>query len=110
LSFIANSLNIDNADLLELDQSNLNELKLKEILGVGNKKQIFVYVDGGNTFYLQKFILQSNLFNHLECEDTEYIYLGCSAGAIVAGKSIETAFWKGYASSSLPCSYQYHHL
>jgi len=51
-----------------------------------------VFVDGGNTFYLR------------HCMDawldafraSEAVYVGVSAGAIVAGRRCDTALWKGW--------------
>jgi dipeptidase E len=56
-----------------------------------------IYVDGGNTFYLQKYIYTTKFWHivkpHLE---SGTLYIGSSAGAIVAGKTIATAYWKGW--------------
>lgn len=78
--------------MLELD--NTAESKLKEALeGI-----TAIYVDGGNTFYLQKHVLKTNFWNLFEeqFKNSMCLYVGASAGAIVAGVSISTAYWKGW--------------
>jgi len=80
-------------DILELDAPNLDKEKLSVTLSDSD----IVYVDGGNTFYLQYHLQRSNFW---EIADTllenNRLYIGASAGAIVAGRSIETAYWKGW--------------
>ena len=63
----------------------------------------FIYIDGGNTFWLHycmekggwSDLLQSLLTN------SPTVYCGCSAGAIVAGTHVETACWKGWDDPSI---------
>jgi len=57
-----------------------------------------VYVLGGNTFYLLYHMRRSGLdvLIRRRVLDEGLLYVGCSAGAIVAGRSISTAFWKGW--------------
>lgn len=93
LQGISSALDMQESEILELDSPNLCKNKLSEILNGAS----VLYVDGGNTFYLQKFILQTNFWSiaknalHNNC-----VYIGASAGGIVAGRSIETAYWKGW--------------
>jgi len=48
-----------------------------------------LYVDGGNTFYLQKHLTLSKFWEYAdEVLKNGCVYVGCSAGAIVAGKYI----------------------
>jgi Peptidase family S51 len=58
----------------------------------------FVYVEGGNTFWLQHCLERSgklkDLQNLLVGESSTTVYCGKSAGAIVAGARIDTATWK----------------
>jgi len=58
----------------------------------------FVYVQGGNTFWLYHCLHKGNwkdsLVTLLQRDDTYTI--GVSAGAILAGASMETACWKGW--------------
>ena len=54
-------------------------------------------MDGGNTFYLQKYILETDFWNVAQNTlRNGCVYIGASAGGTVAGKSIETAYWKGW--------------
>eukprot|EP00471_Norrisiella_sphaerica_P013864 CAMPEP_0184495142 /NCGR_PEP_ID=MMETSP0113_2-20130426/30489_1 /TAXON_ID=91329 /ORGANISM="Norrisiella sphaerica, Strain BC52" /LENGTH=283 /DNA_ID=CAMNT_0026881201 /DNA_START=120 /DNA_END=967 /DNA_ORIENTATION=+ len=57
-----------------------------------------IYVDGGNTFWLMHHIRQSGFLDicrKMVCEES-CVYVGLSAGAIVACEHIGTAFWKGW--------------
>jgi hypothetical protein len=57
-----------------------------------------IWVTGGNTFYLWHHMKRSGvdeLVRRRVLEDGA-LYVGCSAGAIVAGSSIRTAYWKGW--------------
>jgi len=57
-----------------------------------------VYVLGGNTFYLLWHMRRSGLDAMIQRRVLQEgaVYVGCSAGSIVAGRSISTAFWKGW--------------
>ena len=57
-----------------------------------------IYVLGGNTFYLLHHMRRSGLDELVRRRVLEQgaLYVGCSAGSIVAGRSISTAFWKGW--------------
>jgi peptidase E len=83
------------AELLELDnQQQNNQKRIEEILdGID-----ILYVDGGNTFYLQKYLHESQLWASVlpKIQSGSCVYIGASAGAIVAGQSISTAYWKGW--------------
>jgi peptidase E len=63
-----------------------------------------IYVEGGNTFWLQHCIEKGNysaLITEACTGPNGSVYCGKSAGAIVAGKSIETATWKGWDDPSV---------
>lgn len=96
MEYIRQTLSLAQSTLLELDSQDIlsNRAKAEDLL----KKARVVYVDGGNTFYLQKCLLQSNFWDMLEdpLADGRCTYMGCSAGAIVAGLSASTAYWKGW--------------
>jgi Peptidase family S51 len=69
-----------------------------------------VYVQGGNTFWLhhclEKSGRKSDLVTLLQSETT--FYCGASAGAILAGASMEVACWKGWDDPSVvPCRSTY---
>jgi dipeptidase E len=55
-----------------------------------------IYVNGGNTFYLLYWFNKSGLTQVISelLENTEKIYVGISAGSIIAGPNIELAGWK----------------
>ncbi|CAM9270341.1 unnamed protein product [Phaeothamnion confervicola] len=57
-----------------------------------------IYVDGGNTFYLQHFIRRTGFAAAIDelVRRRGAVYIGVSAGAIVAGRSASTALWKGW--------------
>ena len=63
-------------------------------------KPHLIYVEGGNTFWLQYCIEKGDYFKDIKdaCVGPHAfaMYCGKSAGAIVAGTSIETALWKGW--------------
>eukprot|EP00931_Biecheleriopsis_adriatica_P003908 TRINITY_DN105657_c0_g1_i1.p1 TRINITY_DN105657_c0_g1~~TRINITY_DN105657_c0_g1_i1.p1 ORF type:complete len:282 (-),score=57.44 TRINITY_DN105657_c0_g1_i1:32-877(-) len=55
-------------------------------------------VSGGNTFYLQAAVLGSG-FSRIAARHAGELglpYVGQSAGGIVAGRTVHTAFWKGW--------------
>ena len=75
-----------------IDIAGKTETDLRKILEGFN----VVYVQGGNTFYLLKSIKESG-FNTIikELIENGVVYIGVSAGSIIAGPTIETATWKG---------------
>jgi len=94
-SLLSEIFDIKDIKILDLDKDTLPETK-SEIHDIFHDASI-VYVDGGNTFYLQAHILKSNFWKHINPYlDQGCLYIGASAGAIVAGKSVQTAYWKGW--------------
>ena len=56
-----------------------------------------VWVAGGNTFFLWHHMRRSGMDKLVKRRVEEgALYVGCSAGSIVAGEHISTAFWKGW--------------
>jgi len=56
-----------------------------------------IYVQGGNTFYLLKWVKESGFDAVIEeLIGRGKIYIGVSAGSIIAGPDIEIAGWKGF--------------
>merc|ERR1712032_478452 len=57
-----------------------------------------VYVEHGNTFYLRYHMHTSGLDKVLPAlvRHSGLVYVGASSGAVVAGRSISTALWKGW--------------
>lgn len=78
--------NIEEIDIEGKKESQLMKLlELKDI----------IFVEGGNTFYLLKAMRQCNFERVLrKLLKLGKVYIGASAGSIVAGKTIETAGWK----------------
>ena len=63
-----------------------------------------IYVEGGNTFWLQHCIEKGNYSQSIidACTgEAGAVYCGKSAGAIVAGDEISTATWKGWDDPSV---------
>lgn len=75
----------------DIDIKGKTEQELRKILA---DKDI-IYVQGGNTFYLLKYVRESG-FDKVAKEliNKGIIYVGVSAGSIIAGPTIETANWK----------------
>ncbi|CAK9062722.1 Glutathione gamma-glutamylcysteinyltransferase [Durusdinium trenchii] len=69
---------------------------LKSALGTEGKGLLFV--DGGNTFWPLILRKRSGLGEALrELRSlSPFAYVGISAGAILAGKTCDTAYWKGW--------------
>ena len=65
-------------------------------------KPHLIYVEGGNTFWLQYCIEKGDwnwtddLLTACTGNDAYAVYVGKSAGAIVAGSRVDTATWKGW--------------
>lgn len=78
--------NVEEIDIEGKKESQVMELlKLKDI----------IYVEGGNTFYLLKAMRRCNFGRVIrKLLKLGKVYIGVSAGSIVAGRTIETAGWK----------------
>lgn len=77
--------------ITEIDLKQENEESLNEKL----KDFDVVFVEGGNTFYLMKYIRESGFDKAIKLFlDRGGIYLGVSAGSYVAGPDISPAQWK----------------
>lgn len=75
----------------DVDIEGKNENEIRNLL---TGKDI-IYVQGGNTFYLLKAIKESGFDKVIkELIDKGVIYVGVSAGSIVAGPTIEVCNWK----------------
>ncbi len=60
-----------------------------------------VYVCGGNTFMILKRLKETGLFSFIaEQMNLGAVYVGVSAGSIIAGKNIEIAGWGSQADSN----------
>lgn len=93
------ALNGGDPILIELDNEEFiqHPTKLREALEACS----VIYVDGGNTFYLQKAMRDANFWEIAlpiltSGGEAGKCYMGCSAGGICAGESIKTALFKGW--------------
>jgi dipeptidase E len=78
--------------IADLDLVGKNRIELQALLG---DKDI-IYVQGGNTFYLLHHVRESNFDEVVKrLIDRGIIYIGVSAGSIIAGQTIETSVWRG---------------
>ena len=76
----------------EIDIEGRDEHELRKALA---DKDI-IYVQGGNTFFLLKCVRESGFDKVVkDLIEEGVIYIGVSAGSIIAGPTIETAGWKG---------------
>lgn len=76
----------------ELDIKGENEQSLTDKF----KKFDVVFVEGGNTFYLLKYMRDSGFKKAVKTFlDRGGVYLGLSAGSITMGQNIEPSVWKG---------------
>jgi peptidase E len=90
--FVRNVLGFDSVEMLEIDHADMTPTKIRDAV----EEAGCIYVAGGNTFYLQKHIIRSQFWEGIKSSlERGCIYIGQSAGAIVAGPTIETAYWKG---------------
>jgi len=75
----------------EYDIEGKTENQIKEFL----EPKDIIYVEGGNTFYLLNAMRKCNFEKVLQkLLKQGIVYMGVSAGAIVAGKTIQTSDWK----------------
>ncbi len=75
----------------DIDIEGKNQVQLMKLL----ERKDIIYVQGGNTFYLLKHIRKSGFDKVVKKLIRKGVmYVGVSAGTMVAGKSIETADWK----------------
>jgi len=83
--------------IIELDLKKENKNSLRDRL----KDFDVLFVEGGNTFYLLKYIRESGFDEALKLFlKRGGIYLGVSAGTMVTGLNIESANWK-YADKNI---------
>lgn len=75
----------------EVDIEGKNEHELLKLL----EENDIIYVEGGNTFYLLNAMRQCNFEKVIRnLLKQGKVYIGVSAGSIVAGKTIRTSNWK----------------
>ena len=75
----------------DIDIEGKNEVELRDLL----KDKDIIYVQGGNTFYLLKYVQESGFDKVVkELIEKGVIYIGVSAGSYIACPTIEMATWK----------------
>ncbi|MEK6964196.1 MAG: Type 1 glutamine amidotransferase-like domain-containing protein [Nanoarchaeota archaeon] len=78
----------------QVEEVDLKTCQLEELFGRLSFCDV-IYTNGGNTFYLLDWIRKSGFDRFIEpLLGMGKIYLGVSAGSIIAGPSIEVAGWK----------------
>ncbi len=78
----------------EIDIEGKNYAQLMRLLEVKD----IIFVEGGNTFYLMRAIRQSGFEKAIrKLLKMGKVYIGVSAGSMVAGKTIITSVWRGEA-------------
>lgn len=87
--------------LLELDRPDIKQFLNAVLQSCQHDQHVCVFMDGGNTFYLQKHLILSDFWVWLEaCEQAVHngnmTFIGSSAGSIAASSTISTAYWKGW--------------
>lgn len=80
-----NEIGIKNIHLIDLEQGETLPLNTD-----------IIYVSGGNTFHLMYYVRQSNFIKSIkDVLAKKGLYIGVSAGSIIIGNSIESAFVAG---------------
>lgn len=86
--------NLQKTGIREIDDIDISKLEDRnEWLKVLQEADI-VWVEGGNTFYLLKQFKESGLNRSIKNTLKDKLYVGVSAGSIIAGPNIELAGWK----------------
>jgi len=96
ISFMQNDLNIMKEEIKfnveEVDIEGKTEAQVMNLLAFKD----IIFVEGGNTFYLLKAMRACNFEKIIRKLLQEgKVYIGSSAGSIVAGRTIQTAGWDG---------------
>ena len=78
-----------------IEEVDIDGKKESEVMNLLSLKDV-IYVEGGNTFYLLKAMRDCNFEKVIrKLLKKGKVYIGASAGSIVAGKTIKTAGWLG---------------
>ncbi len=78
-----------------IEEVDIEGKNMGQLMKIFQPKDI-IFVEGGNTFYLMKAIRQSGFDKAIKkLLKQGKVYIGVSAGSIVAGKKIKTAEWLG---------------
>ncbi len=100
LSFVQRDLDIMKEVGFNVEEIDIEGKKESEVMKLLELKDI-IFVEGGNTFYLLKAMRRCNFERVIKkLLKLGKVYIGVSAGSIVAGRTIETAGW-GNADKNL---------
>jgi dipeptidase E len=96
LDYLKRDWNIMRDELgFNLEEIDIEGKKENEVIKLLELKDI-IFVEGGNTFYLLKAMRACNFEKIIrKLLKNGKVYIGASAGSIVAGRTIQTAGWKG---------------
>lgn len=86
--------NLQRTGIREIDDIDISRLGDKDRWLEVLKRTNVVWVEGGNTFYLLKWFRESGLNKSIGDILKDKVYVGVSAGSVIAGPSIELAGWK----------------
>ena len=92
-------VNIAKNDLQKLGISDIENLDIRgkteiELYSILSKKDI-ILANGGNTFYLLKYVKESGFDKVIkQLVGKDRLYIGVSAGSYIACPTIEQAYWK----------------
>lgn len=88
---------VDVADLeklgMRVDFIDLEKLSEEKVISTFKPYDI-IYVYGGNTFYLMEYANKSGFTKHILEIIKDKVYVGVSAGSIIAGEDISIAGWE----------------
>jgi len=96
---ISSWVNIAKEDLKKLGISDIEDLDIRnktgdELYSILSKKDV-ILVNGGNTFYLLKYVRESGFDKIIKkLINIGKVYIGVSAGSYLACPSIEQTYWK----------------
>eukprot|EP00439_Symbiodinium_sp_Y106_P032804 s2303_g3.t3 len=90
--------NIFLEDMAKDSEAGARQLSNALKIALGNDARGILFVDGGNTFWLWFHAKQAGLSAALRelRASTSFAYVGVSAGAILSGRTCNTAYWKGW--------------
>lgn len=94
MNMIKSCFKMQSCELLELDSKDITDSKIDKALSDAS----MVYIDGGNTYVLQKYLIKTNFWSIIDkyLHTSNLLYIGASAGAIVAGKGLQVVGFKGW--------------
>lgn len=84
---------LKNLGIVDIEDLDLKEKTKEELKNILEQKDI-IFMNGGNTYYLLKYVRESGFDKLLpQLLNQGKLYVGVSAGSIILGPSIELAGW-----------------